>query len=98
VEIYLCYKLPKKNPSGQWALLTTLQLVMSTSIHHQSMKNVTWQQAFFYWQNLAKKRNSNFKIQKSSDFRFFHSLEVTPKKNSENCQISILGFKCVAKV
>jgi hypothetical protein len=62
------------------------------------MKNVTWQQAFFYYQNLAKKRNSNFKIQKSSDIRFFQSLEETPQKNSENCQIFILGFECVTKV
>jgi hypothetical protein len=31
-------------------------------------------------------------IQKSSDIRFFQSLEETPQKNSENCQIFILGF------
>jgi hypothetical protein len=48
---------------------------------------------------LAKScQKTNFKIQKSSDLKFFQSLEVTPKKNSENCQISILGFVCVAKV
>jgi hypothetical protein len=27
-------QIAQKNPSGQWALVTTLQLVMSTSIHH----------------------------------------------------------------
>jgi hypothetical protein len=48
---------------------------------------------FFYWQNLAKKRISNFKIQKLSDFRFFpFNRSDSPKKNSENRQISILGF------
>ncbi len=37
-------------------------------------------------------QKTNFKFQKSSDFRFFHSLEVTPKKIVKIAKFLYLGF------
>jgi hypothetical protein len=52
---------------------------------------------FFTSRNFAKKRNSKIKIQKLSDLVGF---SITRSKGIFflNCQISILGFGCIAKM
>lgn len=89
---------PKKSLVGNGCLWLLYNWLWVHQFTINPWKMLLGNKCFFNGKILPKKRNSNFKIQKSSDFRFFHSLEVTPKKNSENCQISILGFLCVAKV
>jgi len=49
----------------------------------------------FNWQSFVKKQNPKFKT--LCDFGGFFNHEKVILKNSENRQISIFGFQCVAK-